>query len=231
MIDLHQIQAITFDLDDTLWPIAPTIAHADQMLASWLAAHAPQTAVLSADLALRREIRSLIETQHPDRHHDLSFLRLASIRETLRRAGEPEHLAEPAFEAFFAGRNQVFVFDGVLQALERLAARFPLVAVSNGNADVFRTPVGPYFQASVSARDCGVAKPDPRIFQAAAQQLGLPPQAVLHVGDDALADAVGARAVGMQAVWVNTHERDWPHDSSQPLTLSQVTQLCDHLLA
>jgi putative hydrolase of the HAD superfamily len=106
-----------------------------------------------------------------------------------------------------------------------------LVAVSNGNADVFRTPVGAYFHASVSARDCGVAKPDPRIFEAAAQRLALPPQAVLHVGDDVLADAVGARAVGMQAVWVNTHGRDWTHDSAQPLTVSEVTQLCDHLLS
>lgn len=230
MIDPTQIHAITFDLDDTLWPIAPTIAHADQVLAEWLTTHAPQTARLSANLEARREIRALIDARHPERSHDLSFLRLASIRESLRRAGEAEHLAEAAFEAFFAARNQVFVFDGVVQALSRLAARYPLVAVSNGNADVFRTPVGPYFQASVSARDCGVAKPDPRIFEAAARQLGLPPQSVLHVGDDALADAVGARAVGMQAVWVNTHARDWTHDSPQPLTLSEVTQLCDHLL-
>ncbi len=230
MIDPHKIQAITFDLDDTLWPIAPTIAHADQILANWLATHAPQTAVLSADLALRREIRALIDARHPDRSHDLSFLRLESIRESLRRAGEAEHLAEAAFEAFFAARNQVFLFDGVVQTMSRLAARYPLVAVSNGNADVFRTPVGTYFQASVSARDCGVAKPDPRIFEAAAQRLALPLQAVLHVGDDVLADAVGARSVGMQTVWVNTHARDWPHDSPQPLTVSAVTQLCDYLL-
>jgi HAD superfamily hydrolase (TIGR01549 family) len=231
MIDLTQIQAITFDLDDTLWPIAPTIAHADQALAAWLAVHAPQTAVLSANLDVRREIRTLIEVRHPERSHDLSFLRLEAIRESLRRAGEPEHLAEAAFETFFAARNQVFLFDGVEQAMSRLAARYPLVAVSNGNADVFRTPVGAYFQASVSARDCGVAKPDPRIFEAAAQRLALPPHAVLHVGDDVLADAVGARGVGMQAVWVNTHARDWSHDSAQPLTVSQVTQLCDYLLA
>lgn len=230
MIDPHKIKAITFDLDDTLWPIAPTIAHADQALASWLAAHAPRTAALSADMELRREIRTLIEARHPQRCHDLSFLRLESIRETLRRAGEADHLAESAFEVFFAARNQVFLFQGVVDALSRLAVRYPLVAVSNGNADVFRTPVGPYFQASVSARDCGVAKPDPRIFEAAAQRLALPPQAVLHVGDDALADAVGARAVGMQAVWVNAHARDWPHHSSPPLTVSEVTQLCDHLL-
>jgi putative hydrolase of the HAD superfamily len=139
-------------------------------------------------------------------------------------------LAEAAFEAFFAARNQVFLFDGVVQTMSRLAARYPLVAVSNGNADVFRTPVGTHFQASVSARDCGVAKPDPRIFEAAAQRLALPLQAVLHVGDDVLADAVGARSVGMQTVWVNTHARDWPHDSPQPLTVSAVTQLCDYLL-
>jgi len=230
MIDPTQIHAITFDLDDTLWPIAPTIAHADQVLATWLARHAPQTAVLSSDLAHRREIRAMIEVQHPDRSHDLSFLRLASIRESLRRAGEDPALAEPAFEAFFAARNEVCVFDGVVQALTRLAERYPLVAVSNGNADVFRTPVGAFFQASVSARDCGVAKPDPRIFQAAAERLNLPVHAVLHVGDDVLADAVGARAVGMQAVWVNTHERAWSHDSAPPLTVSAVAQLCDHLL-
>ena len=231
MIDLTQIQAITLDLDDTLWPIAPTIAHADQALATWLAVHAPQTAVLSANLDVRREIRQLIETRHPDHSHDLSFLRLEAIRESLRRAGEAEHLAEAAFDAFFAARNQVFLFDGVEQAMSRLAGRYPLVAVSNGNADVFRTPLGAYFQASVSARDCGVAKPDPRIFEAAAQRLALPPQAVLHVGDDVLADAVGARGVGMQVVWVNTHARDWSHDSVQPLTVSDVSQLCDYLLA
>lgn len=230
MIDPHKIKAITFDLDDTLWPIAPTIAHADQALAGWLTTHAPQTAELSANLELRHEIRCLIETRYPERSHDLSFLRLESIRETLRRAGETADLAETAFEVFFAARNQVFLFDGVVDAVSRLAAHYPLVAVSNGNADVFRTPLGPYFQASVSARDCGVAKPDPRIFQAAAQRLALPPQAVLHVGDDALADAVGARAVGMQTVWVNAHARDWPHDSAQPLTVSEVTQLCHHLL-
>ena len=231
MIDLQKIQAITFDLDDTLWPIAPTIEHADRVLARWLAAHAPETAVLTADMAMRREIRGLIEARHPERSHDLSFLRREAIRETLRRAGEPEHLAEAAFEAFFAARNQVFVFDGVLEAMSRLAARYPLVAVSNGNADVFSTPVGAYFQASVSARDCGVAKPDRRIFEAAAQRLAVPVQAVLHVGDDAVADAEGARSVGMQAVWVNPHGRDWPHDSTQPLTVSTITQLCDHLLA
>ena len=32
------IEAITLDLDDTLWPVAPTIAGAEQDLFDWLCA-------------------------------------------------------------------------------------------------------------------------------------------------------------------------------------------------
>jgi putative hydrolase of the HAD superfamily len=41
------IEAITLDLDDTLWPVAPTIAGAEQDLFDWLCAHAPKTADLT----------------------------------------------------------------------------------------------------------------------------------------------------------------------------------------
>lgn len=36
-----QIRAISLDLDDTLWPIWPTIAKAEGVLLQWLAQHAP----------------------------------------------------------------------------------------------------------------------------------------------------------------------------------------------
>jgi putative hydrolase of the HAD superfamily len=112
-----------------------------------------------------------------------------------------------------------------------LAERYPLVGLSNGNADVFRTPAGPYFKASLSARAFGVAKPDVRIFHAAAAQLNVPVASVLHLGDDAHADVMGAINAGMQTAWINTHCHDWPHPSAQPLTVSHLTELCDHLLA
>jgi putative hydrolase of the HAD superfamily len=102
--------------------------------------------------------------------------------------------------------------------------------LSNGNADVFRTPAGPYFKACVSAREFGVAKPDPRIFQAAAEKLNVPVDAVLHLGDDATTDVWGAMQAGMQTAWINTQGHDWPHDSAQPLTVSHLTELCDYVL-
>jgi HAD superfamily hydrolase (TIGR01509 family) len=231
MLNLSKIQAITLDLDDTLWPVWPTIARAETALQAWLTAHAPATARLCENVETKKCIRSEINHRHADQAHDLTFLRREAIRESLLRAGDPPDFAEPAFEVFFAERQNVVLFDGVEQALARLAARYPLVSLSNGNADVFRTSAGPYFKASVSARLCGVAKPDTRIFQVAAQQLNLSMDAVLHLGDDPNTDVMGAMSAGMQAVWVNTQRLHWPYDSAQPLTVYHLAELCDHLLA
>jgi HAD superfamily hydrolase (TIGR01509 family) len=231
MLNLSKIQAITLDLDDTLWPVWPTIARAEVVLQDWLTLHAPQTALLCSDAEQKKRIRAEVNQRHADKVHDLSFLRHESIRQSLICAGDSPHLADEAFEVFFAERQNVTLYDGVQQALERLAARYPLVALSNGNADVFRTAAGPFFKASVSARQFGVAKPDVRIFHAAAQQLNVPAQAVLHLGDDAHTDVMGAMNAGMQTAWVNTQDHDWPHDVVQPLTVRHLAELCDHVLA
>ena len=228
MLNHSKIQAITLDLDDTLWPIWPTIARAEVVLQDWLTLHAPQTALLCTDTEQKKRIRAEVNQRHADKAHDLSFLRHESIRQSLIRAGDSPHLADEAFDVFFAERQNVTLYDGVQQALERLAARFPLVGLSNGNADVFRTAAGPYFKASVSARQFGVAKPDVRIFHAAAAQLDVP---VLHLGDDAHTDVMGAMNAGMQTAWVNTQDHDWPHDVAPPLTVRHLAELCDHLLA
>jgi len=229
MLTISKIQAITLDLDDTLWPVWPTIARAEVVLQDWLTLHAPQTARLCADTEFKKRIRAEVNQRHVDKAHDLSFLRHESIRQSLIRAGDAPYLADEAFEVFFAERQNVTLYDGVEQALARLALRYPLVGLSNGNADVFRTAAGPYFKASVSARQFGVAKPDVRIFHAAAAQLNLSPESVLHLGDDAHTDVMGAMNAGMQTAWINTQGHDWPHDSVQPLTVSHLAELCDHL--
>ena len=230
MLNLSKIKAITLDLDDTLWPVRPTIVRAEQALQDWLHQHAPDTARLCAQPELKQAIRAEVQQRHADMAHDLSFLRREAIRASLLRAGDASHLAEPAFEVFFAERQNVTLYDGVAEALAKLAARYPLVSVSNGNADVFQTSAAPYFTAAVSARMLGVAKPDVRIFHAAAAQLQLPAEAVLHVGDDASTDALGALNAGMQTVWVNTQAHAWPHASPQPLTVGHLAELCDHVL-
>ncbi len=226
-LDVSRIRAITLDLDDTLWPIWPTITRAENALQAWLSDHAPATAALCAAPGTLRELRNQMNTTRPDLAHDMSGLRRESIRLVLRRAGDDPALAEPAFEVFFAERHRVDLFDDALPALQWLSNRYPVVAVSNGNADVDRVGIGAHFHASLHAHGFGAAKPDARIFHAAAQAAGVEPSQVLHVGDDAHLDGVGALNAGMQLAWVNREGHTWDHAPLQPhITVSDLLALC-----
>jgi phosphoglycolate phosphatase-like HAD superfamily hydrolase len=155
--------ALTLDLDDTLWPIWPAIERAEAHLHAWLVQRAPATAG-RFDTAGLRALRDDVARTHPHWAHDLSAVRLESLRRALAQAGDDERLAEEAFEAFLHWRHRVDVYDDVVPALERLASRYPIVALTNGNADLQAIGLAPWFRGVVSARAFGVGKPDPRIF-------------------------------------------------------------------
>ena len=231
MLDLKIIKAITLDLDDTLWPVWPTIERAEKVLENWLNQHAPLTAALFANPIARLELREQVSRSNPELKHNLSAIRREAIRLALCRSREDPLLAEPAFDVFFAERNRVVMFDDAVQALAFLSARFPVVALSNGNADIERIGISQYFQASISAQQFGVAKPDPRIFNAAASAAGVEPGQVLHVGDDAALDVLGALNCGMQTVWVNRVDHLWTHPELPHETVSTLTELCDWIKA
>ena len=202
------VLALTLDLDDTLWPIAPVIVRAEHITHEWLERHAPATAQRFGVPAMR-ELRADVSRRHPQLAHDLSQLRLIALRDALRASGDDPALAEPAFEVFFAQRQQVEFYADVVPALDRLAARFPLLALSNGNAELAATGLSRWFCGAVSARSAGVAKPDARIFRSACEQLGRAPAQVMHIGDDLALDVDGARAAGLQTAWIR-------RDGAQP---------------
>lgn len=229
MIEITRIKAITLDLDDTLWPIWPTIAEAELRLQEWLLDRAPRTAALFADTHARVELREQAQTDWPQKHHDLSFMRREMIRLGLKQSGEDQDLAGPAFGVFFAARQQVRLFDDAVPALALLAARWPVLALSNGNADVHLVGIGAYFCGTVSAREVGVGKPDARIFQSAAQALQLAPEQILHVGDDEHLDVLGALDVGMQTAWLNRSDSLWTLPAQPHATVASMLELCDLL--
>ncbi|MFP5461224.1 MAG: HAD family hydrolase [Gammaproteobacteria bacterium] len=194
-------RAITLDLDDTLWPVKPALIHAERTLSAWLAERAPATAAwMTPDN--RRMVREALLAGHPDRAHDVSFMCRESLRMAMADAGDDPGLADEAFAVFLAARQRVELFEDALPALERLSARYPLVALSNGNADVHAVGLGAYFCAAVSAHEAGCAKPDPRMFHEACRLAGAAPEEVLHLGDDPHLDVLGARRAGLQAAWV-----------------------------
>jgi putative hydrolase of the HAD superfamily len=226
-LELGRIKAISLDLDDTLWPIWPVIARAEQALQDWLRPRAPKTAVWLADSEQRQALRRQLLAERPALGHDLRALRQELIRLALQQQEEDPALVGPAYEVFIAERMRVQLFDDARPALAWLAQRLPVVAVSNGNADLQRIGLGRYFSAGFSAQEFGVGKPDARIFHAAAEAVGVAPHEVLHVGDDARLDVVGALDAGLQTVWVNRGGQDWTHAAHRPhATVADMSALC-----
>ncbi|GAB3042757.1 HAD-IA family hydrolase [Stenotrophomonas tumulicola] len=223
------VLAITLDLDDTLWPFAPIGARIDQVLHDWMLENSPATAAMFP-VAAMRELRDRAFVDNPHLHHDLSALRRLALHRALQASGADLALLEPAYEAFFAARNQVEYYPDALQALQRMAAKVPVAALSNGNADLERIGVSHLFAFQLGAREHGAAKPAASIFHAACTRLGIAPAQVLHVGDHVDMDVAGAMSAGLRGCWINRDAAHWNHPSLQPdLQFDTLTGLADWL--
>lgn len=225
-----QVAAITLDLDDTLWPIEPVMLRAERRLDDWLKTHCPRTAA-AYPIPAMRALRDRIAGEHPHLSHDFSAQRRLSLQTALAEHGYGASHLEGAYAEFYAARNEVECYADALPALQQLAARFPLVSLTNGNADIERIGIAHLFRFSISSRECGVAKPAAAIFHAACARLGLPPQAVLHVGDDPELDVAGARAAGLRTAWINRTGADWSHAEQPDLIAADLAALVKALAA
>lgn len=65
----------------------------------------------------------------------------------------------------------------------------------------------------VTTDTLGVGKPDPRVFAHACSALGVPPGAVVCVGDTIGTDVAGARAAGLRAAWLQRPGLPEPRDA------------------
>lgn len=205
------IELITFDLDDTLWEVAPVILNAEAALREWLAREAPRL----GDMPVEHlgTIRTRLVEDEPALRHRISELRRRVLRHALSDAGYPpaeaHSLAETGFEVFLAARHQIELFPEAQPALEQLANQYRLAVLTNGNADIRRLGLADYFEFALSAEDVGVGKPDPRPFQEALIRAGVMPENAVHVGDNPVDDVAGAQAASIATVWFNPMGKPW----------------------
>jgi 2-haloalkanoic acid dehalogenase type II len=199
---MTQIKAVLFDLDDTLWPIVPVIIRAESILFDWLQAHVPKVAQQFTIEGMRKRRLALL-AQNPHYAIDLRALRHAALCEIFASCGEDTTKVDQAMEVFSEARNQVTPFEDVHPMLARLRGRVALGSVSNGVADLDAIGLAHYFQVSIAAHSFGTAKPDPAIFHAACDALGVAPAEAVYVGDDPALDVEGAQQAGLRAIWMN----------------------------
>jgi putative hydrolase of the HAD superfamily len=208
----RRLRLITFDLDDTLWDLRPTLLRAEAELHDWMRANCPELPARFDREALVALRVSLIE-ERPELRHRISDLRRESMRLALLRCGrqpdEASRLAEEAFGVFIAARHGVEPFAGVEECLEELGRDYLLGVITNGNADVFRLGLGRHFRFAISAESIGTSKPDPLPFAAALEAAGVEAVESLHIGDHPEHDIAGARAAGMRSAWFNPGGKEW----------------------
>ena len=227
---MTRFRALTLDLDDTLWPFAPIGARIEQALHRWMLEHSPRTAQRFG-IAQMRALREQVHAEHPQHEHDLGLLRRLTIERALHESGGDVALADAAYAIFFRERNRVDFFPDALPALRRIAARLPVVALTNGNADLAAIGIEHLFVACINARTQGVGKPDPRIFAAACAAAGCRPGEAVHAGDDPDSDVRGARDAGLRACWIDRTGAPWPQTAgpAPDLVCRDLAALADWL--
>ncbi len=222
-------RAITLDLDDTLWPIAPVIERAEAALHDWMLTHAPNAAA-RYPVAAMRTLRDVVALANPHLAHDFTAQRKLSLAHVFVECGHDRELVEAAFQAFHAARNRVELYPDVEHALDRLSAHAPLAALTNGNADLAQIGLQHRFMFALGAREHGRAKPDASIFHAACARLGIAPHNALHVGDDPELDIAGAARAGLRTCWINRRSETWTRADVRPdLVFDDLHALADWL--
>jgi putative hydrolase of the HAD superfamily len=222
---LVQLRGVLLDLDDTLLDQRGAVARA---FAAWLptlgvtptpARHRLWVELQEHHLVAWRERRVTFREQRRRR-----------LRDFLPAIGFPyaESDLDLVFDGYLAAYQEAYtLFDDVPGALTALrAAGLATAVLTNGIAEQQNDKIhrvgltgrlGPVF----TAEDLGVAKPDPTAFTSSCARWGLPPAAVLSVGDRHDLDVSAARAAGLRAVHLDRWN-EGPHDEP-----SRITSLAD----
>ncbi len=121
-------------------------------------------------------------------------------------------------------RNQLPLLDGARDAVERLAARWPLGLASSSNREIIDlvlevSGLARFFRATVSSEEVARGKPTPDVYLEAARQLKVGPESCAAV-EDSNNGIRSAKAAGMRVIAIpNPH---FPPDA-ESLALADVT--------
>ncbi|GAA3909470.1 HAD family hydrolase [Halomonas cibimaris] len=228
------LDAMTFDLDDTLWDNAGVMARTEhghyrwlrEALAAWCRARGEPERMPSHEngLADYAERRRRLAREVPERGGDFTWLRLRALEEQLQACGLNRSAAlmwaGAAMNEFHRLRLGVTPHPEADALLEALGRRYRLAAITNGNIQLARQPLAHRFPVAIAAGELLIPKPDPRAFLTALERLDAAPARAMHVGDSWEEDILPAAELGMYAAWVS--ERD---DRALPAGVARIAHI------
>lgn len=137
----------------------------------------------------------------PDQYHE-ALLRLYGVQQAAD--------IERGKSVLEAESNNVAFFEGVADTLARLKEAGYLLGIITDTAAPLHAKLewferggfGNCWDSIVSSKELGVRKPEPEIYHAALEQLGVAPEQAVFVGHKGV-ELDGARAVGMKTIAFN----------------------------
>ncbi|MDQ1237662.1 MAG: 5-amino-6-(5-phospho-D-ribitylamino)uracil phosphatase YigB [Wigglesworthia glossinidia] len=204
---IQKFRALTFDLDDTLYDNKPIISRTEKKLINFL--NHSNKKLLNFKHKNYKFYRKQLLIKYPKIYYNINFWRKQSILLSITSFGINYKLAviitKKAMKLVNLWRNQIYIESDIHRILELLSKKWPLIAITNGDANIYKCKISQYFSCIFRSGIDGPPKPYKKMYDLAAKKLKLPPKEILHVGDCLETDVFGAINYGMQSCWLNTH--------------------------
>ncbi len=121
------------------------------------------------------------------------------------------------------------ILEANIETIDSLSRHYRLGCVSNNWGNVagwcrdFK--LDGYFETMIDSAVVGSRKPDARIFQAALDEMHLPPEQCAYVGDNYDCDVIGSHAIGMRPVWITPPSSLLNGGPVTPLRITRLNEL------
>jgi HAD superfamily hydrolase (TIGR01549 family) len=230
--DSSTINALSFDLDDTLWSGKQVIIKAENAMHQWMLENTPEVFEQFSKQALQEHKIAFINS-NPQLKNKLTDARKKYLSTLFSQLKYPDYKSKAiaCFDIFYQTRQKVELFDGITETLTKLKQDFRLVAITNGNADIHLTGLGNYFEFCLNAEDFSKPKPYPEIYEAALSQLQIQPEHCLHIGDHPNHDMLGAYELGIKTCWLKDGTRQWDQSFKADIEISHISELLPLLIS
>ena len=212
-------QAFFFDLDDTLVDFGKARRQGLKALAGELAARIPNHSASQMHETSARIVEDRTRRgRGMPQTGELRNIRIRIWTEVLAFIGAPD-LADPeqlVDDHDKLTRRHLDLYPDADAAIRWAAERFQVTGIiTNGPSDVQWGEVRAVgleerVDRVIVAGDVGAFKPDPRIFEAALEGLGIPPQSAVFIGNSADHDVAGALQASWSAIWLNRNGATYP---------------------
>ena len=130
------------------------------------------------------------------------------------RGRSKTELAHEMGDEFLRLTNKYFsVLPGAAEVVRKLAKQYPITIISNGFKEVqyykfAHSGVQDCLTHTIISEEVGINKPQPEIFRIALELNGVSADEAIMIGDSYSSDIAGAKAAGIDQIWLHTGETD-----------------------